>query len=247
MRSVVTKGPESTTKMLLDAGIDPKQRGSLALTKAARSGRLSVVNMLLRRDFDPNETDVTLITALHKASKRGDVDIARTLLDAGANLRAMNRHDRDAFSLVVYYGHASLLSLLLERGISPKDPVLGAGVARASAAQRGHVDVMEIPFHAGADLQATDDRGWTALRHAATCGQLETVKLLLDRKAALDTRARLGHTELHCTCASLCSRKEVVELLLQQNVEVDARALDSGGTPLSMASAYGLRRQSARS
>lgn len=234
------KGPESTTRKLLDAGIDPKQSGNSALTDATEKGRLSIVNMLLKHGFDPNETDGFGRTPLHQASSDGNVEIARTLLDAGADLKAEDFDGISAFEWAVRSGIAEVLSLLIERGVSGNDPIHGGDTALRLAAERGHVDAAQTLLNAGADLQATDARGENALHRAAMGGHASAVvTLLLDRGAAPDIRDRRGRSALHWACSSRRPRKAVVELLLSKNVEVNARTEDTGGTPLSIAATLG--------
>lgn len=86
------------------------------------------------------------------------------------------------------------------------------------------------------NVNAVDRHGHTALMQAAKAGDIETVKDLLHRGAALDTRSEKGKTALHYAAAN--GHVEVVKLLLAQGAEIDARDVE-WHTPLMLAAIYG--------
>ncbi len=53
------------------------------------------------------------------------------------------------------------------------------------ATLRAHVDVAKALLDRGADVGATDNYGWTALLWAASLGNLDLVKLFLDKESGL--------------------------------------------------------------
>ena len=65
-----------------------------------------------------------------------------------------------------------------------------------------------------ANIHSVDDYGWTALHVAAGAGHVETVQLLLGRRAALDTVDRNGLSALDW--AKKKGRSAVVHLLLNR-------------------------------
>jgi truncated hemoglobin YjbI len=84
---------QATVKLLIDAGADVN----------ARSG-------------------VGGQTPLHMAARRGNVRIARTLLDAGADLEAQDKQGETPLRRAVNCGHENVVRLLLERGADPNLP-----------------------------------------------------------------------------------------------------------------------------
>ncbi|RLN96340.1 hypothetical protein BBJ28_00027093, partial [Nothophytophthora sp. Chile5] len=78
--------------------------------------------------------------------------------------------------------------------------------------------------------------GRTALGTAAFYGQLEAVRLLLNRGATIDSKNELGATPL--ILAAQEGKREVVQLLLERGAAVNAQDRE-GATPLLRASLFG--------
>ena len=103
---------------------------------------------------------------------------------------------------------------------SGPDHPLGPGfVPIIMAASRGFAGVVRALLEGGADPNAIDRRGVTALHHAAGEGNAELVRLLLERGAnphyrdenwestALDWAEHEGHTEVAATLRQAMARK----------------------------------------
>ncbi|XP_046983414.1 BRCA1-associated RING domain protein 1-like [Schistocerca americana] len=107
------------------------------------------------------------------------------------------------------------------------------------AAEQGAVGELRALIAAGADVGARGGQwGWTALHWAASRGDVEVVRLLLEAGAAVDARDKDGWTPLHCAAAY--RQAEVVAALLDAGA--DRGATGSGGeTPLDLATQPGYR------
>ena len=105
-----------------------------------------------------------------------------------------------------------------------------------NAASNRNISEVENLLDRGADVNATDNGGSTALHWAAIRGPLEFVKLLLDRGADVNATDRYGKTALHEVV--MLGDWAIVKALVIAGANVDA-ANDEGVTPLEIAALWG--------
>ena len=86
------------------------------------------------------------------------------------------------------------------------------------AAQAGNLEGLNAALAAGADVNARDGQGWTALMHAVNKGYVLLVEPLLAAKADPDVRAPDGATALFMAVAH--GQPEIVALLREAGADV---------------------------
>jgi ankyrin repeat protein len=89
----------------------------------------------------------------------------------------------------------------------------------------------------GADVNARNNYGWTALSHAARAGNAELVKLLLAHGADVNARDQSGWTAL--MRAAMKGHVDVVRVLLEHGAAVNDQEKEEGWTALHWAAARG--------
>ncbi|MDZ7779030.1 MAG: ankyrin repeat domain-containing protein [Gemmatimonadota bacterium] len=134
---------------------------------------------------------------------------------------------------------AATLKLL---GIMAVTAVLSASVPPdapiADAAQRGDLETVRSLVRSGADVNAAQGDGMTALHWAADRGNAELANLLIYAGANVEAGTRIGrYTPLHIAARE--ARPGVVQALLEAGADPEARSTNSGATPLHLASASG--------
>lgn len=160
-------------------------------------------------------------TLLAEVANNGRVDLVRTFLTAGADVRWTNDAGDGALHFAAKNGHHDVVEVLLE-----KDADLNAALnkdgttALHEAAYGGHEAVVRLLLEKGADPNAKDNYGQTALHHAAYRGHEAVVRLLLGKSVDLGA--------LHS--AALGGSEGIIGLLLKNSA--DASAVDIEGTPM---------------
>ncbi len=126
-------------------------------------------------------------------------------------------------------GAVCLAALLGVAG--PESPV-------ADAAQRGEIEAVRALLKQGADVNAAQGDGMTALHWAAVSGNAQMAEMLMYAGANLKAVTRIGdYTALHL--ASKAGNVAVLQALLEAGSDVAAVTSSGGATPLHFAAASG--------
>ena len=126
---------------------------------------------------------------------------------------------------------ALLLTLLVTAAWGPPE------VPVADAAQRGDVEAVRTLLRQGADVNAAQGDGMTALHWAASNGDAGLVEVLVYAGANVEATTRLGdYRPLHL--ASRAGHVEAIAALIETGADVGAEAT-TGVTPLHYASSAG--------
>ena len=172
LHGAVFTGKAETLQLLLAAGGDPNYAGNNSynpplICAAATESSAVLARVLLAAGADPNSKDVEGDTPLHWAASRGRTDMARQLLDAGADLGAASNKDGDPpLHCAVSAGDCDTVALLLRRGaninIKDQNGRTALDVARRGGNNQGLIDAARRgPRKRIVDLLATSLTGLT--------------------------------------------------------------------------------------
>src|SRR5215475_1391899 len=115
--------------------------GDTRLPEAAMKGDQSAVQSLLKQKVDVNEAQADGNTALHWAAYRDDVEMARLLIQAGANANAKTRvGDVTPLQLAATNGDAAIVELLVKAGANVNEPNGNGTTPLMFAAASGRTD-----------------------------------------------------------------------------------------------------------
>lgn len=87
--------------------------GWTALHKAARKGKVEMVDYLIDNMADLESTDASLSTPLHCACWKGHVDVVAKLLEKGANPHAVTESGWNPVHSAAFRGHPTVIKVLL--------------------------------------------------------------------------------------------------------------------------------------
>lgn len=156
------------------------------LVEAARKGALDEVRALLGKGASPNASHGGF-SALGTAISEGEADVARALLEAGADPGRPGDAETDALSMSVMLRDEAMTTLLLERGARIDVRAEEGFTALHLAAGRGTARQLELLLKdVPVDLPTADGR--TPLHEACWWGAFENAELLLARGASVTTR-----------------------------------------------------------
>jgi uncharacterized protein len=159
-----------------------------ALVDAAKLADASAVRALIAKGTAVDEPDADGSTALHWAAYVDDLESARALLAAGADVNAATDLGVTPLWAAAQNG-AALTRLLLDAGARPNAALLSGETPLMAAARSGLADVAELLLGRGADVDARAGRGQTALMWAAAQRHPEVVAVLIAHGANVGLRS----------------------------------------------------------
>lgn len=157
----------------------------------------------------------TKFSLLVCAAQDGAIDLAKTLLDHGANPNGRIVGAQTALMCASAAGHDAVVELLLRLGADVHKKCRGESVLMAAASQN-RMDVIRRLLNVGARVGDKDGKGRTALSHAVTRADVdpEIINILVNAGSPVDGR------DLNVPVA----RRELslVKLLLSAGPDVNA-------------------------
>jgi ankyrin repeat protein len=206
---LASRGHRDAAKYIIDQGAAVEE----TLQRAVTDGQATAVEILLPFYPDVNLFDDIGITLLHEAAFLGYREVAKLLLDSGADIDARSRAHR--------YGN-----------LSDSQPGEDGRTPLMAATATGATSTVALLIDNGADLNAQDAIGNTALVHASLYGWPNIVSLLLDHNADAEVSNDSQRRALHL--ASWNGHHEIVRQLLKRNA--DPNVTDAANlTPLHLA------------
>lgn len=242
-------------RAMLAAGIDVNhaEQGMtplLAATRGSYYGRPETVLALVANGADARARCSERRTPLHHAALSVDPAVTATLLDAGAELDAVDGEGHTPLSLACSVGNAAVVRLCLERHAALAPAGAMPALAAAAQAREGDPRILGWLLQAKAPLDAADAEGWTALHHAAAAGNQLAAERLVAAGADVCARDLRGRTPLHLAWLAADGDAALCEQLLRAGADADLtdhegvtpRALQAMRSPqpaLPLASAAG--------
>jgi ankyrin repeat protein len=181
-----SRGHDSVVRTLLTAGARVNRRnhfGITALLEAADRGHLAVICSLLEAGADVNLTHNNGTTPLLAATMKRDVKAMKLLLDAGADPDATNNSGWSPKGWAKSEANPVLLEVF---GIL-KEPESEEAAGQETPVEEDSGRISSFPVKAAL---------WTQLMKAASCGDVNSVRRLVDEGVEINIQSPNGTTAL---------------------------------------------------
>jgi ankyrin repeat protein len=235
--------------------------GSTVLHIASFYGHEEIMKILLKQDgidmnVVNNDGSTALMIAIAKDDKKiteNHISTVKLLLDKGVDVNVVNKDGSTALTFAITEGHISIVKLLLDKGIDVNARYMGKLLNKRTddlnvnanykngytalliASEKGHIIIVNMLLKRGADVEAKDKFGDTALIIASIKGKtehIEIVGMLLDKKADVNVKNKRDKTAL--IAASGMGHTKIVKILLKKGADVNV-VNKNGSTALQMA------------
>jgi ankyrin repeat protein len=189
------------------------------LHAAAARGDVGSIQRLVSAGARVESRDRHGRTPLMVAGYKRNHGAAAALIDAGANLNALDNDRYDLLTIAAVLNDLEMVELAIAAGADTKlvtSPY--EGTALIAAAHLGHVEVVRALIAGEAPLDHVNNLAWTALIEAIVLGDggprhIAVVRDLIDAGADLNLPDRNGNTPL--ALAQRHGHETIVELLRQ--------------------------------
>ncbi|MEX2296924.1 MAG: ankyrin repeat domain-containing protein [Dongiaceae bacterium] len=164
---------------------------ALPLIDAVNEGDHAALSRAIAKGFDRESRDGDERTALMLATRANDIEAARLLIAADADVNAKDAIKDTPFLYAGAEGRDEILIMTLGAGADLADTNRYGGTALIPACHHAHPSTVRILLATPIDIDHANDLGWTALMETVILGNggpvfLEILKRLLDAGADAD-------------------------------------------------------------
>ncbi|WP_264723276.1 ankyrin repeat domain-containing protein [Wolbachia endosymbiont (group A) of Sphecodes monilicornis] len=159
--------------------------------------------------------------------------------------KLMNKKGGYGYTLLHYAvqeGNLNLVTFLLDSGAdaNAQDESSYGKKPIHIAAENNDKDIIDLLIKKGARVNDTDKNCWTPLHYAASGGQLEAARFLVDRGADINAveASTDGKKPIHV--AAMGGYENVIEFFISKGINVNDVATGNGRTPLHYAAWQGI-------
>lgn len=201
-----------------------------ALHFAVEEGHVDCIHELLVGDANVNLKADDVGAPLNVAATRGSLEIAKLLLEAGAEIDSDDGNNTP-LHLAARYGHTSIVKLLLDDDADMDSLNYYNQTALHLAISNGNFGTVKVLLAHGAHLNSASDDSYTPVVEAAKRGDLRTLRALIDAQGELLSP---GQYDLGFQEAAAGGHEDVMKELIYLGASPDGES-GAGTTPLHSA------------
>jgi ankyrin repeat protein len=167
-----------------------------ALHWAAINNHLNIVTFLISQGADIDALGGNLqATPLHWAARAGHISIVAFLIEKNADAYLKDNQGYNALHLAVHGAQTLMVVYLLGYGMNPNSLDSSNRTPLMWSAYLGHsLEITKLLFDWDADLNLTDNTGFTALHWAVCASNFESAKMLIKHGIDISIRDPNGKT-----------------------------------------------------
>lgn len=165
------------------------------IVEAAKIGDSQTVKKILENDpakLDAKDEDG--YTALHWACMRAHWDIAKYLIEKGADLNVVGGDGGTQINWAVHHDNVDIIKILIDKGAKLNLRNQWGMTELHTAIWRGNIHVVEYLLDHGSDPNIKTNEGWTAMHYAYRSGHDDVISLLKQRGVSLTEKDDMGRT-----------------------------------------------------
>ncbi|MFZ5628043.1 MAG: ankyrin repeat domain-containing protein [Spirochaetota bacterium] len=184
------------------------------LAQAARTSNVVLARSALRAtELAIDMQDIEGNSALFYAAVSGATEVARLLIERGANVNLLNHQGQSALLVATLAGHVAVVELLLQARANTEVKDAQGRSAVMHAAWKGNGELVKMLVQARADVNRQDNEGWTALMLATHAGHLPVVQMLVSGRAK--TRTKNSRQQTALDIANAQGAQQVAQVIRQ--------------------------------
>lgn len=165
------------------------------IVEAAKNGDFQTVKSILAQDPSKlNETDEDNFTALHWACMRAHWDVAKYLIEKGADLNVVGGDGGTQINWAAHHDNLKIIKLMVEKGAKLNNRNIWGMTELHTAVWRGCIDVAEYLLAQGSDPNIKTNEGWTVMHMAYRSGHDNVIEMLKKRGLSMTEKDNMGRT-----------------------------------------------------
>lgn len=204
-------GSVAICELLIHHGVNLANEIRPPLNSAAKNGCIEIYKYLIKNGAKTNVVNYEGASPLSMAAAGGHLDACKLLVSAGADIKHLTVHGSSILDFAVRSGNPELVEYLFNIGLTLGDSDKNYPPITIAASCQ-HIAIVKILLAHGAEINQTNQMGFTALIQSCKINSLELTTLLLQAGADPNIADKDQRTPL--VYAATNNAVEIIKLLL---------------------------------
>lgn len=195
-----------------------------------------IYKIMLQKDLNVTNVPQGESSSLMHAADMNNLELVKLLIKKGSPVNYKSKHDITALGVAVMNNKAEMAQLLIDNGALLN--VYGKTISVPLILAKDNPEILKILLKAGANPDSKDvSHGRSILYHAVKYNDIETLKIMIDAKADVNTHDRFQEYPLRIAVEN--NNYEIIKLLIKNNALLNTQKEYDGSTPLLHATKSG--------